>query len=103
MLSSTRTVAAVLALGMLAFAGCARESDAPPSPPDSARRAGQIAELEARADRVKDSNDIKRLQRAYGYYFDQADWDQIADLFTADATYEAASEGVYVGQANIRE
>jgi hypothetical protein len=101
--SSSLKAAAAIVCGVFLLAGCSRKADPPASTAESGPRAMQIAELEARADRVKDSNDIKRLQRAYGYYFDQGDWDQIADLFTADATYEAAKDEVYVGQARIRE
>jgi hypothetical protein len=101
--SSSLRVTAAIACGLFLLAGCSGKADAPPSTAGSGPRAMRITELEARADRVKDSNDIKRLQRAYGYYFDQGDWDQIADLFTADATYEAAKGEVYVGQAHIRE
>jgi len=66
-------------------------------------RSTQIAALEARADRIKDSNDIKRLQRAYGFYLDKAQYDEIADLFAEDATVEYGNEGVYAGQKRIRE
>ena len=65
-------------------------------------QAGNIQALEARADRVRDANDIKRLQRAYGFYIDKGMWDDVADLFTADATAKFANEGEYVGQPKIR-
>src|SRR5207244_2512552 len=53
-------------------------------------------------DRLRDANDVKRLQRIYGYYIDKGMWDDVADLFTSDATAEYANEGVYVGQPKIR-
>lgn len=81
------------------LAGCARETSEAPKE----ERAREIAALDARLDRIQDANDIKRLQRAYGFYFDKAEWDQIADLFAADATLEFGHDGVYVGQARIRE
>lgn len=62
----------------------------------------QLRALEKRADLVADANDIKRLQRAYGFYWDKGMWDDVADLFTADATARYADEGVYVGQPAIR-
>ncbi len=65
-------------------------------------RTEQIRALEARADRLRDANDIKRLQRAYGFYVDKGMWDDVTDLFTEDATAEYANEGVYVGQRRIR-
>jgi hypothetical protein len=65
-------------------------------------RTTQITALEGRADRIKDANDIKRLQRAYGFYIDKGKWDDVADLFAAGATAEYGQEGVYVGQDHIR-
>lgn len=63
----------------------------------------QLEELRARAQRIKDSNDIKRLQRAYGYYVDEALWDEVVDLFAEDSTLELALDGVYRGKERIRE
>ena len=61
--SSSLKAMILIACGVLVSGGCTREPATPASTADSALRAAQIAELEARADRVKDSNDIKRLQR----------------------------------------
>ncbi|HEV7716120.1 MAG TPA: nuclear transport factor 2 family protein [Steroidobacteraceae bacterium] len=63
----------------------------------------QLAQLEGEADRLNDAHAIKRLQRAYGYYLDQAQWDQMADLFAPDASIEIGLDGVYAGQKRIRE
>jgi len=63
----------------------------------------RIAELEKQADRVEDASEVKRLQRAYGYYVDRGMWDQVADLFADDATIEIALDGVYVSKPRIRE
>ncbi len=63
----------------------------------------QLALLEKEAGRVQDAHDIRRLQRAYGYYIDQAMWDEAADLFTQDGSIERALDGVYVGQKRIRD
>ena len=99
---SRATFVAVFVVSVtLVLSACSRETS-PTSPAVTARDA-QIAGLKARADRVQDSNDIKRLQRAYGYYVDKADWDQVADLFALDGSVEYANEGVYTGQARIRE
>jgi hypothetical protein len=59
--------------------------------------------IEHRRQLVDDSNDIKRLQRAYGYYLDHKLWDQLADLFTANATIEIGLDGSYHGRDRIRE
>jgi len=61
-----------------------------------------ITELEQRATQVQDVEDIKRLQRAYGYYLDRSDWDNVLDLLTEDATLEYGTAGVYVGKAHAR-
>jgi len=63
----------------------------------------QIQRLEARKTRIEDSNDIKRLQRAYGYYVDEALWDEVADLFSDDGSVEYGLDGVYVGKDRVRE
>lgn len=98
-----RKAFAAAACCTLLLAACAREANDPPGEAKEVLRVRDIAALDARLDRIDDSNDIKRLQRAYGFYFDKGEWDQIADLFAADATIEFGHEGVYVGQPRIRE
>ena len=63
----------------------------------------QLADVEHRKTLIQAANDIKRLQRAYGYYVDEALWDDVADLFAEDGTIEIGLDGVYVGKARIRE
>ncbi|MEJ1967002.1 MAG: nuclear transport factor 2 family protein [Gammaproteobacteria bacterium] len=100
----TSTLAVVVvACTVLTLGACSKKAEEPARETQAAGRAAQIAALESRADRVKDSNDIKRLQRAYGFYLDKAEWDQMADLFAAGASVEYANEGVYAGQNRIRE
>jgi hypothetical protein len=86
-------------LGCSTPATPARTRDLRPSP----AMLQQLATLEVRATRIEDINAIKRLQRSYGYYFDEALWDQMADLFTADATLESGLDGVYRGRERIRQ
>ncbi len=62
----------------------------------------RVALLEARAQRLDDINDIKRLQRAYGYYLDEGQWDQVADLFSSQARLEIGKDGIYRGRDRIR-
>ena len=59
--------------------------------------------LQQRARRIRDTKDIKRLQRAYGYYLDEAMWDDLTELFTDNATVEYARDGLYRGKQRIRE
>jgi len=61
-----------------------------------------IARYEARVARLQDQDAIENLQAAYGYYFDKGLWDEVADLFARDGTFEYGQRGVYVGAARIR-
>ncbi|MDT8398346.1 MAG: nuclear transport factor 2 family protein [Pseudomonadales bacterium] len=62
----------------------------------------RLADLQRRAERIRDANAIKRLQRAYGYYLDEALWDEVVDLFADDASLEIGLDGVYRGKDRIR-
>src|ERR1700722_11063783 len=81
--------AAGMAAGMTVQAG-----DGPATP--------NIARLEQQATQLADIEAVKRLQRAYGYYLDHSDWDNIVDLLTDDATLEYGPAGVFVGRAHAR-
>ncbi len=63
--------------------------------------AERVALLEARVVRLQDINAIKRLQRAYGYYLDEGQWDDVADLFATQATLEIGKDGIYKGRDRI--
>lgn len=60
------------------------------------------ASLAQRIALLEDERAVIRLQTAYGYYVDKAQWDEAADLFAADATLEIAGRGLYRGQDRIR-
>ncbi len=62
----------------------------------------RIKVLKARVQRIKDCNDIKRLQRIFGYYFDRGLWDEMSDLFSNNSTLEYARDGVYRGKEKIK-
>ncbi len=64
---------------------------------------GRLDGVAHRRQLVEDSNDIKRLQRAYGYYLDHGLWDELAALFSDDASIEIGLDGVYRGRDRIRE
>lgn len=66
------------------------------------RIADRIASIDLQATRVDDYNSLRNLQQMYGYYYDEALWDQVIDLFADDATLEVGSHGVYAGKASIR-
>src|SRR5579864_7251531 len=71
------------------------------APTDSSALQQSVAALQSRASALRDINDIKRLQRAYGYYSDLGQWDQVAQLFSRNATLEIGLDGVYRGQDRI--
>lgn len=86
------------------LAGCGGEQAAEPgATADVAVLQARVENLRARAQHIRDSNDIMRLQRAYGYYVDEALWDEVVDLMTEDATVEYGRDGLYRGKARIRE
>lgn len=80
---------AVLALLLVASGACGAEP-------------ATVSQLLQRAQSALDLKDIERLQRAYGYYIDHSDWDNVVDLLTEDATAEYAMSGTYVGKESIR-
>lgn len=95
-------------LSSLLLAACGQNSptDSVAAVPSEAQLAAyrqRVAALRDKADRIKDVNEIKRLQRSFGYYFDEAQWDDMADLFADNATLEYARDGVYVGKKRIRD
>jgi hypothetical protein len=98
-----RSAFSVAFFAALALTACAKKPSEPAAGQSADAREVQIAALEARADRVKDANDIKRLQRAYGYYIDKGEWDQAADLFASNASVEYANQAALVGQDRVRE
>jgi hypothetical protein len=67
-----------------------------------ARAANRIASIDAEANRIDDYNQLRNLQSIYGYYQDEALWDQVVDLFADDASVEIGSNGVYNGRDSIR-
>jgi hypothetical protein len=91
---------------LMAAAPSPSPATAPASPPDLslrlARAADRIASIQAEASRIEDYNQLRNLQQIYGFYYDEALWDQVADLFADDATLEVGGNGVYVGRESIR-
>jgi hypothetical protein len=62
----------------------------------------RLAAYQHRVERLEDEDAIENLQATWGYYFDKGLWDDAADLFAANGTFEYGQRGVYVGQAHIR-
>jgi acetyl esterase/lipase len=70
--------------------------------PSRATVRASLADLSRRVERLEDEQVIENLQRIYGYYVDRAMWDQVADLFASDATFEMGLQGVYAGKQHLR-
>jgi hypothetical protein len=62
----------------------------------------EVAPLRAQAQAANDYIAVANLQTTYGYYVDKSRWDDVAALFTDDATLEIAGRGLFVGRDNIR-
>ena len=63
----------------------------------------KLAALDQRITRLEDANQIEKVQRAYGYFVDKAQWTQLSELFTDDATLEIGGRGVFVGKPRVLE
>jgi hypothetical protein len=74
-----------------------------PAPSSKTAPAAHLANLTARLERMSDENAVSNLQHSYGYYMDRHHWDDVADLFTEDGTWESGQRGVYAGKAQIRK
>ena len=62
----------------------------------------RLAGLERRISAMNDEDLVRNLQNAYGYYIDRKLWDDVIDLFAADAVLEIANVGIYDGPGSIR-
>ena len=82
------------------------ENTSPPSPaetsPTRATLSRRLADLTHRAQLLNDEAEVENLQHIYGYYVDRKMWEDVADLFAADATMEFGRQGVYAGKKSIR-
>ncbi len=63
----------------------------------------QLDALGERIDRLEGMNDIERLQHAYGYFVDKAQWTPLSELFAEDATLEIGGKGIFVGRDRVLE
>jgi len=62
----------------------------------------RLAAYRERVERLEDQLAIETLQADYGYYFDKGLWNDVADLFTRDGSFEYGQRGVYIGRERIR-
>ena len=64
-----------------------------------------VAKLEGKLTRLEDIEAIKKLQRAYGYYLEHWQEDQIIDLWSHsdDVTAQTGRSGQYKGWEEVRD
>jgi ketosteroid isomerase-like protein len=63
----------------------------------------QLVALRARVQRLEDVESIKRLHRTYVRQLADRQWDDVLDLFTADAVVDHRRHGARQGRAQIAE
>jgi hypothetical protein len=69
---------------------------------DTKQLEAKIKELEARVTNLQDIEEIKKLQRIYGYYLDKGKWQAVVDLFSDNAkSVEISDSGVYLGKKGV--
>lgn len=62
----------------------------------------RLAAYRERVARLEDHDAVENLQATFGFYFDKGLWNDAADLFARNGTFEYGLSGVYVGQERIR-
>lgn len=87
---------------LLALCASAAAVSAAPALADNAALEARLAAYQQRVARLEDQAAIETLQADYGYYFDKGLWDDVADLFTRDGSFEYGMRGVYIGRERIR-
>ena len=63
--------------------------------------AARVSALEKRVEAAENVQQLERLFRGYGYYFDKGLWRETTTLFTDDAKVEIAQRGIYTGRAGV--
>ena len=62
----------------------------------------RLAAYRERVARLEDQDAVENLQATFGFYFDKGLWNDAADLFARNGTFEYGQSGVYIGQDRIR-
>ena len=72
-----------------------------PAPAQSTPEA-RLATYRERVARLEDQDAIENLQATFGFFFDKGLWEDAADLFARNGSFEYGQSGVYIGQERIR-
>jgi hypothetical protein len=63
----------------------------------------EVRSLKNKIRNLEDIERINRLENIYGYYLDNARWDEITDLFSDSAeSLEIGNSGVFLGKEGVR-
>jgi hypothetical protein len=87
---------ACLALGAISATGVSTPAFAQSSPE------ARLAAFRDRVARLEDTDAVENLTATFGFYFDKGLWDDAADLFASNGSFEYGQSGVYIGQERIR-
>jgi hypothetical protein len=71
--------------------------------PDLAAMWKNASALGQRIERLQGQAAIEKVQRAYGYYVDKAEWPDVANLYQQNGTLEIGGRGVFVGKTRVLE
>ena len=65
----------------------------------------RLKALENEVVRLKDIEEIKKLQRIYGYYLERWEWEPVMGLFSDDpeTSVEINDSGVFIGKESIKK
>lgn len=90
-------------LAVLTVAGAVGAAAAESADARIARLEATVKALQARIETQEDIQAIKNLTRAYGYYVDKAQWEDVAALWAKEgSSVEIAARGVYLGREGAR-
>jgi SnoaL-like protein len=92
-----RTTRILLCSGLLAITAL---SSMAASAADST--ASRLAAYRERVARLEDQDAVENLQATFGFFFDKGLWNDAADLFARNGSFEYGQSGVYIGQDRIR-
>ncbi len=62
----------------------------------------RLAAYRERVARLEDTDAVENLTATFGFYFDKGLWNDAADLFARNGSFEYGQSGVYVGQDHVR-
>jgi len=62
----------------------------------------RLAAYRERVARLEDQDAVENLTATFGFYFDKGLWNEAADLFARNGSFEYGQSGIYIGQDHVR-